>query len=80
MSKTTVDCTRKHELRDTKLLDPPKSLELWRINQPPSELVEIVILLKDDQAVDGVPETLCAKCHSLRFYNRTPPPIRISTT
>ena len=44
-----------------------KSLKFRCVDECPGQLGQCVILLEDDQTVDGVPEALCPKCQERRY-------------
>src|SRR5579862_1764703 len=61
MGETRVRRTGKDELRHAELPDPPQALEFRRIEQFPRRLITprvVPVLLKHDEAVDGVANAL----------------------
>jgi hypothetical protein len=60
MSKAGMDGARKDKLH-AELLDPAQTLEFWRAEQRPGDLVHSLIRSEDYQAVDRVPQRLDAR-------------------
>ncbi len=58
MRKARVTGGRKHELRNTELLDPTKTLHIRCVEQGPYLFIHQTVVVKDDEAVDRVPDAL----------------------
>src|SRR5437016_5971651 len=70
MRKSRVARGRKYKFRDAKLFDATKPLHLARIQEFPDGLIDQAIVIKDDQAVNWVSDTL--RLHENKYRTRVP--------